>query len=333
MKGIKIILFVLVFSSVLITNTAYSKIEKIFDDLHVHQGDVIDEEVAVIFGDALIEGEVMDEIVVVHGDLILKSTAVIYGDIVVVSGRIEREDGSQVFGSINHLKNPLRFHSGHYEIHTENDGPSGPIVYLLLISIPGLLFVLIASNFSLRTEETLKENTGMSILYGLGAAFVFFPLWIISFITIIGIVVVPVFFYILHTAGVFIFLNFLFKKGLKNKKNWVIYSLSFTVFPIVFIIANLINFLLLNFVVISFLIFATVTGSGAILKTFFDEREEKKLQKYKEIIEKQQKESYSSIKNQSRYSYSDISSDLDQSMKPNNSQPLNDDSNDDLNEI
>lgn len=72
-------------------------------DVHIERDEEVTDAAVVVGGSLTIDGRVRDGIVVVGGNLRLTSTADVRGDIVLVGGRLLRDEGARHVGSINYI--------------------------------------------------------------------------------------------------------------------------------------------------------------------------------------------------------------------------------------
>jgi hypothetical protein len=76
---------------------------RIFGDVVVREGEEVTGEVVAVLGSVRIDGEVSQEVVAVLGSIELGPRAVVHGDVVSVGGRLRRDPGAQVGGSVTEV--------------------------------------------------------------------------------------------------------------------------------------------------------------------------------------------------------------------------------------
>jgi hypothetical protein len=76
---------------------------RIFGDVVVHEGEEVTGQVVSVLGSVRIDGEVSQEVVAVLGTIELGPRAVVHGDVVSVGGRLRRDPGAQVGGSVTEV--------------------------------------------------------------------------------------------------------------------------------------------------------------------------------------------------------------------------------------
>ena len=76
---------------------------RIFGDVVVREGEEVTGEVVAVLGSVRIDGEVSREVVAVLGTIELGPRAVVHGDVVSVGGRLRRDPGAQVGGSVTEV--------------------------------------------------------------------------------------------------------------------------------------------------------------------------------------------------------------------------------------
>ena len=72
-------------------------------DVRIERNEEVTDSAVVILGSLTVDGRVRDGIVVVGGDLHLSATADVRGEIVLVGGRLTRDEGARQFGRINYV--------------------------------------------------------------------------------------------------------------------------------------------------------------------------------------------------------------------------------------
>ncbi len=190
-----------IFGNTTVNGTAHGEAVSVMGTTTVN-GTVMGEAVAV-FGNNVINGRVKGDAVVVMGDMRLGPEAVVGGGVTVVGGRLIREPGAQIHGSIEEITFPI-FHGFewlHAYFHKcikwgrllwfgENLGWAWLVAGGFLLFY--LMLTLIFPRGINRCAAALEEKPGASIVAALLTAVLTPILLIILVMTGIGIALVPV---------------------------------------------------------------------------------------------------------------------------------------------
>jgi len=256
-----------------VTNSAVA----IFGDLAVN-GSVGNSAVAV-FGDNIINGPVDGNVVSVFGDMMLGPKANVQGQVVNLFGALERDPAAVVHGGTVNLMARL-FHGAHgLQAWTEHClifgrllAPRLDIGWAWGFALAILVFyVLLAALFREALQHcvrTLDEHPGPSVLAALATVLLTPVLVIALLITVVGIVVIPLFWLALFCAGIFgrvVALCWLGGRIVRGAQGGIAQ-------PALHVLAGGLLALLLYMVpVLGFLVFAAIglIGFGAVLYTLF----------------------------------------------------------------
>jgi hypothetical protein len=146
-------------------------IMKIGSDIHVGRDEVVHGDLSAVSGDITIEGHVEGDVVAMKGDVDLKSTARVDGDVVCLGGTLSEEPGAQVGG-----QKVTAPGSGSWSVHDRLDRYRGrdhgdrmaaALVWLLLMTLFGWVFVRFAPGRTYAATQTLTRSPGVSL--GLGS--------------------------------------------------------------------------------------------------------------------------------------------------------------------
>ncbi|NOT33384.1 MAG: hypothetical protein HOP12_04350 [Candidatus Eisenbacteria bacterium] len=175
-------------------------IVRMWSDVRVGPGEIVDGDVVTIFGSALIEGHVTGEVVAVLGSIRLEPNAEIDGDAVSVGGGVWTDDSASIGGqtvSIGLL--PVAWGM-----------PALPWL-LLLFGLKWLVLFVVGAAFAalfpqpfVRVAQTASRRTGLSLLVGVlsGPATLFAA--VLLMVTVIGIplgLILPIVMIFLSVAG------------------------------------------------------------------------------------------------------------------------------------
>lgn len=149
----------------------------------------IDGELAVIFGDARINGRISGNVASIFGDIIAGENAVIGGSAAAVMGEVDKSQGSVIAGEIASLKGP-------FDTRGMNFIPLLGIVSLIglivFYGLSALLLIIIPDRIDFMAESApVKIWRRFGI--GIAAYLLFLPAIIALAITIVGLFLIPFF--------------------------------------------------------------------------------------------------------------------------------------------
>ena len=171
---------------------------KIGTDIHVAADEVVHGDLSSVNGDITIEGHVEGDVVAMHGNVDLKSTARVDGDVVCLGGDLTEEPGAQVSGqkvtagraggwSIRDRSNPIdtgdREDGDSSGSRRQGDRVAGALVWLLVLTLFGWLFVRVAPGRTVAAIETFNRSPGLSL--GIGSM-----IWALIIPSLIALVLV-----------------------------------------------------------------------------------------------------------------------------------------------
>lgn len=175
-------------------------------DLMVREGEVLDGNAVVIFGDAVIDGNVKGELAVIFGDVIVNGEVggnvaavfgsvkvgekgVINGSVAAVMGEVKKELGAIIHGEIASVKGPFKS-SGIRLIPAVSI--FSVISLIIFYGISSLLLILMPDRMSFMVAGA-QQNMGRRFGIGLVAYILFIPAIVALAISIIGLLVIPLF--------------------------------------------------------------------------------------------------------------------------------------------
>lgn len=173
----------------------------------VEENEVIEGSLVVFGGDATIAGEVEKDVVVFGGDVELKPTAVIYGDLVFFGGKVTREEGAKILGSevtnISRLRN-LKIERAPWVPFTVT-GRSWLGNFLSLLGSLALVLIIVAllPKHTQVAAEAIGKNPWGTLGVGILVALALFPGVILLVITLIGILLIPLWVLLYIVSGLF----------------------------------------------------------------------------------------------------------------------------------
>lgn len=149
----------------------------------------IDGNLAVIFGNATIDGRVDGDVAAIFGDVIAGNNAVIGGNVATVAGQVKRADGSVIKGEIASVHGLFRPSRAEWLPLMAISSIIGLIVFY---GLSALLLVLMPDRMNYMSESApVKIWRRFGI--GIAAYLMFIPAIIALAITIIGMLLIPIF--------------------------------------------------------------------------------------------------------------------------------------------
>lgn len=173
-----------------------SNLVRIFEDINIEEGRIIEGDLVAIMGNINVEGRVRGDVISVLGDIHLNNT--IEGDVVSVAGRITRGERAEIMGSTTQVRlGEIRIGSflsrqrigGLWQLW----GTGTAFGLFRLIVLFGLVLLV----FSLLPERErnmayeLEKSPGRILIIGLIGVLLFPVLLLLMAITIIGLPVIP----------------------------------------------------------------------------------------------------------------------------------------------
>jgi len=209
-----------------------------FNGYTVPRGKVVDGDVVVPFGDALVEGEVMGDVTVGKGNLVLAEGGVIHGDAVVNGGGQLLNHGGRVYGEMRVNSDDDEGDGAAMEAAARDEAARGPdaaehirirgggwlgsiregaeglvstLTLALILCLIGAGLVFYALPQLERVSGTIRRDAGRSAAVGIAANFLSLPAFVVGLVvlvvTIIGIplllLYVPLFWVALSAAAAF----------------------------------------------------------------------------------------------------------------------------------
>jgi hypothetical protein len=178
---------------------------RIFGDVHVREGEVLDGQAVAVMGSVSVDGEVDDQVVAVMGSVLLGPNAVVRGDIVTVGGRVNRAPGAEVRGAITEVAiggfSPsvwVPFPSvrprwgGFWDGFGGVPRLIGTTFRLVLLALLAALALLLARPVVEAAAERLQEAPVHATLVGMFAILLLGPvLFLLSLVLVVSIIGLP----------------------------------------------------------------------------------------------------------------------------------------------
>jgi len=257
-----------------------------------------------LFPGSVVEGDVS----VVGGDLILDSGAVVEGDVALVAGSLENNGGmikgevQKVSGTVLNmlvkgiLDNTLKVVE---EGSEESEKPSRRYYYspfylsgilgeilgiIILFAILGIFF-LILKKFILRMADTIEEDLGRAILFGIISYILIVPVLLLLVVSIVGILLIPVYlvgvvmaFFIALDAGM-VYVGRLVRRNLdRDWSEWMDFIAGFSIALVLKAISILVSLIPVDICCFKstfallygvYLLALSILGFGALFKWIF----------------------------------------------------------------
>ena len=179
-------------------------IVKVGESIVIPQGADVKSAVSV-GGSVTVYGQVEEDVVAVGGSVYLKDTAAVGGDTVSVGGKIMREPGAIAKGEITEVS--AAGISPAVSYFTKGGMLQGLGIFRLLtiLGVVVLAIILVAMFMPQlgRVSGELEGDLLRNFLIGLVIALLFFPIMIALAVSIIGIVLIPVWVILLGAACLF----------------------------------------------------------------------------------------------------------------------------------
>jgi hypothetical protein len=176
-----------IFGDAIIDGVVDGEFAVIFGDADV--SGTIDGNLAVIFGDATIDGRVEGNVAAIFGDIIAGNNAVIGGNAAAVAGQVKKSTGSIIQGEIASVHGPFRADRADLVPLMAISSIIGLVVFF---GLSALLLVLIPDRMNFMVESA-PTKIWRRFGIGIAAYLMFIPAIIALAITIIGMLLIPIF--------------------------------------------------------------------------------------------------------------------------------------------
>ncbi|MFA4843621.1 MAG: hypothetical protein WC632_01560 [Candidatus Margulisiibacteriota bacterium] len=177
---------------------------KVGESVVVPEGAEIQSAVSV-GGSVTVYGKVLEDVVSVGGSVYLKDPATVGGDVVAVGGKIMREPGAIVRGDI--VEVAVAGISPTVSFFTKGGILKGVAMFNVLsffgFLVLAIILVAVFTSQVGRVSAVLEKDLLQNFLYGLLIAVLFIPITIVLLVSLIGIVLIPVWGMLLAAAGLF----------------------------------------------------------------------------------------------------------------------------------
>lgn len=177
---------------------------KVGENVVVAEGSQVKSAVAV-GGDVVVYGEVVEDAVAIGGKVTLKDSAMIGGDVVSIGGETVKEPGAIVRGEV--INASIQSLSPAVSMATRKSFIQGIVILAILgfisfLALSAIIVSLFTPQLGKVSAEIEKKAWG-SFLWGLLITILFIPVTIMLALTIIGIIIIPVWVGLVVAAGIF----------------------------------------------------------------------------------------------------------------------------------
>jgi cytoskeletal protein CcmA (bactofilin family) len=173
----------------------------------------INGDAAVFGGNVTNQGIIDGDLFVVGGTVALDSGSIVTGDIAMVGGTVDKDDNARVLGEVESveseaLRNILPRISRVFRFPSIIPGEhvfTGifSVAALIVVFIMNLLVLLIFPRAIDRIVDMIQRNIWASVGIGVGIEILYIPIVVLLVVSIIGIVLVPVFMLVVFLAMLF----------------------------------------------------------------------------------------------------------------------------------
>jgi hypothetical protein len=184
--------------------TDTQSVVRVGDNVLIPEGAVVKSAVSV-GGSVTVNGKVVEDVVSVGGSVFLKDTADVGGDVVSVGGKVVKDAGAATKGDIVEVS--VGAITPTVSFFTKGGMLKGLALFGLLNFIGFLvLAIILVALFTPqlgRTSSGMEGNLLRDFLYGLLIVILFVPIAVVLAVSIIGIILIPVWAVLVIGAGLF----------------------------------------------------------------------------------------------------------------------------------
>lgn len=182
----------------------YPSVVKIGENVIVLRGATVKTAVSV-GGDVTVLGKVLEDAVAIGGSVDLKDTALVGGNVVSIGGEIMTAPGAIVQGETTNIAlagfNPM-------VSFVVKGGLIKTLAIISMLSFIGflVLVVILVAIFTPQlglVSATVEKQLVKSLLIGILVGIIFLPIIVILAISVVGIILIPVWMVLVGTAGLF----------------------------------------------------------------------------------------------------------------------------------
>lgn len=234
------------FSAVKGVTSSAKDMLKIGTDAIVPKGAVVQSAVT-IGGRANVAGIVQKDVVAIGGNLQLQKTAIVGGNAVSVGGKVIREQGAVVGGKVIEVAaeqlssvTTLGFDKA-FTKDLEKAAVVACAIYLIALLILALIVAALFPTHLGRASYYSERKAGPALLWGFLGLALILPIFVLLFVSLIGILFIPLFVLVLVAALFFGYVAFsqLFGKKIlgilkiRNKPMWIELLVGFVILELI----------------------------------------------------------------------------------------------------
>lgn len=202
-----IALFVLAVLALASVPASAQTLLKIGRDLDIAEGQVVDNAIAV-GGQITVGGLVEKRLIALGGSVVLTSDAVVRGDIICIGGVVVVGSGAQIFGKVTEINSDNLFGALSGAFYGDEDewdwlAEVISLCFFLTLAALALLMVFLFPGPLNAVAAFVSENKLKSFLAGALASFLSVPLFMLLVLSIVGIALIPLAFFLMLAAFMF----------------------------------------------------------------------------------------------------------------------------------
>lgn len=197
LKFILVLVLSIVFLSLIFAQEAKDLVE-IGKDINIQKGKVVNNVIA-IGGDVRVNGTVLRDLVSVGGTVHLRSAANVKGSVISVGGSVVKNRGAKVGDSVVE-KDVADFMTFVDRIPHRQIFKIAGYMKSLAILIIGLIIVALMPNFIGGLSFSVENNFKKVLLRGITGALLAIPIALMLLISVIGILLLPIYFFCIVVA-------------------------------------------------------------------------------------------------------------------------------------
>lgn len=180
---------------------------KVGRDLEVAENQVVDNAVAV-GGQITVSGLVEKRIMAIGGSVVLTSKAVVRGDITCVGGVVVVGNGAQIYGKVTEINSENVLSALSDAFYGEEDewfwlSEIISLCFFLTLVALALLLVFLFPGPLAAVADCISENKFKSFFAGALASFLSVPFFALLVLSVVGIALIPLAFFLMLAAFMF----------------------------------------------------------------------------------------------------------------------------------
>ena len=180
---------------------------KVGRDLEIAEGQVVDNAVAV-GGQITVNGLVEKRIVAIGGSVVLTSKAVVRGDITCIGGVVVVGNGAQIYGKVTEINSENILNALSDAFYGEEDEwfwltEVIALCFFLTLVALALLLVFLFPGPLAAVADCISENKFRAFVIGALASLLSVPFFALLVLSVVGIALIPLAFFLMLAAFMF----------------------------------------------------------------------------------------------------------------------------------